>query len=41
MAVRSSKSEIKNNIAKATMARLFFLSASSGEIFSANPEALT
>ncbi len=38
MAVRSSKSEIKNNIAKATMARLFFLSASSGEIFSANPD---
>jgi hypothetical protein len=38
MAVRSSKSEIKNNIAKAKMARLFFLSASSGEIFSANPD---
>jgi DNA-binding beta-propeller fold protein YncE len=38
MAVRSSKSEIKNNIARAKMARLFFLSASSGEIFSANPD---
>ena len=38
MAVRSSKSEIKNNIAKAMMARLFFLSASSGEILSANPD---
>jgi hypothetical protein len=38
MAVRSSQSEIKNNIVKATMARLFFLSASSGEIFSANPD---
>jgi DNA-binding beta-propeller fold protein YncE len=38
MAVRSSKSEIKSNLAKAMMARLFFLSASSGEIFSANPD---
>jgi DNA-binding beta-propeller fold protein YncE len=38
MAVKSSKSEIKKNTAKATTARLFFLSASSGEVFSANPD---
>jgi DNA-binding beta-propeller fold protein YncE len=38
MAVKSSKSEIKTNTAKATTARLFFLSASSGEVFSANPD---
>src|SRR6266704_6778092 len=36
MAVKSSKSEIKKNTAKAAPARLFFLSASSGEVFSAN-----
>src|SRR5712671_5367478 len=38
MAVKSSKSEIKTTTAKATTARLFFLSASSGEVFSANPD---
>jgi sugar lactone lactonase YvrE len=38
MAVKSPKPEIKKDIAKATKARLFFLSASSGEVFSANPD---
>jgi len=38
MAVKTSKSEIKKTTAKATKARLFFLSASSGEVFSANPD---
>src|SRR6202166_1189888 len=38
MAVKSSKSEIKKNTAKATTARFFFLSASSGQVFSANPD---
>ena len=38
MAVKSSKSEIKKNKAEAVTARLFFLSASSGEVFSANPD---
>jgi hypothetical protein len=38
MAVKTSKSEIKKNTAKATTARLFFLSASSGQVFSANPD---
>src|SRR5467141_5359392 len=38
MAVKSSKSEIQKNTAKATTARLFFLSASSGQVFSANPD---
>jgi hypothetical protein len=38
MAVKSSKLEIKANTAKATTARLFFLSASSGQVFSANPD---
>src|SRR5258707_7131987 len=38
MAVKSSKLEIKKTIAKAATARLFFLSASSGEVFSANPD---
>jgi hypothetical protein len=38
MAIKSSKWEIKKTTAKATMARLFFLSASSGEVFSANPD---
>jgi hypothetical protein len=37
MAVKSSKLEIKKTTAKAATARLFFLSASSGEVFSANP----
>jgi DNA-binding beta-propeller fold protein YncE len=38
MAVKSSKSEIKKTTAKATKARLFFLSVSSGQVFSANPD---
>src|ERR1700683_3806752 len=38
MPVKSSKSEIKKTTAKAPPARLFFLSASSGEVFSANPD---
>src|ERR1700730_6968570 len=38
MAVQSPKLEIKKTTAKATTARLFFLSASSGEVFSANPD---
>jgi hypothetical protein len=38
MAVTSSKWEIKKAPAKATNARLFFLSASSGQVFSANPD---
>jgi len=38
MAVKSSKSEVKKTTGKAATARLFFLSASSGEVFSANPD---
>jgi DNA-binding beta-propeller fold protein YncE len=38
MAVKTSKSEIKKTTAKATKARLFFLSVSSGQVFSANPD---
>jgi sugar lactone lactonase YvrE len=38
MAVKSSKPEIKKTTAKAATARLFFLSASSGQVFSANPD---
>jgi DNA-binding beta-propeller fold protein YncE len=38
MAVKSAKSQIKTTAAKAATARLFFLSASSGEVFSANPD---
>jgi DNA-binding beta-propeller fold protein YncE len=38
MAVKSPKAQIMNTTAKATRARLFFLSASSGEVFSANPD---
>jgi DNA-binding beta-propeller fold protein YncE len=38
MAVKSSKWEVKKNTVKATMPRLFFLSASSGQVFSANPD---
>ncbi len=38
MAVKSSKLEVKKTTAKAATARLFFLSASSGEVFSANPD---
>jgi hypothetical protein len=38
MAVKSSKWEIKKTTAKAKAARLFFLSASSGQVFSANPD---
>src|ERR1700733_1425278 len=38
MAVITSKSKIRKPVAKATTARLFFLSASSGQVFSANPD---
>jgi sugar lactone lactonase YvrE len=38
MAVKSSKLEVKKTTAKAATARLFFLSASSGQVFSANPD---
>src|SRR5580658_5179754 len=38
MAVKSSKWEVKKTTAKATKAQLFFLSASSGQVFSANPD---
>ena len=38
MAVKTSKSKIRKPAAKATTARLFFLSASSGQVFSANPD---
>src|SRR6202161_2560663 len=38
MAVKSSKWEINKKPAKATKARLFFLSASGGQVFSANPD---
>jgi sugar lactone lactonase YvrE len=38
MPVKTAKPEIKKTAAKATRARLFFLSASSGEVFSANPD---
>jgi sugar lactone lactonase YvrE len=38
MPVKSSKWEVKKTKATATTARLFFLSASSGEVFSANPD---
>ena len=38
MAVKSSKSEIKKSTAKAMIPRLFFLSVSSGQVLSANPD---
>jgi DNA-binding beta-propeller fold protein YncE len=38
MAVKTSKLEAKKTTAKAATARLFFLSASNGEILSANPD---
>jgi hypothetical protein len=38
MAVTTSKSRIRKPVAKATTARLFFLSVSSGQVFSANPD---
>src|SRR5580700_9510765 len=38
MAVKTSKSKIRTTTEKATVARLFFLSASSGQVFSANPD---
>ena len=38
MAVKSSQLEIQETTAKATTARLFFLSASSGQVFSANTD---
>jgi sugar lactone lactonase YvrE len=38
MAVKTAKSTISKPVAKATTARLFFLSASSGQVFSANAD---
>ena len=38
MAVKVSKSKIRQSVAEVTTARLFFLSASSGQVFSANPD---
>jgi hypothetical protein len=38
MVLKSSKWEIKNTTAKAMTPRLFFLSVSSGQVFSANPD---
>jgi sugar lactone lactonase YvrE len=38
MAMNASKLEVKQTTAKATTARLFFLSLSSGQVFSANPD---
>jgi DNA-binding beta-propeller fold protein YncE len=38
MAANSSKWEVKKTTAQAKTARLFFLSASSGQVFSANPD---
>jgi hypothetical protein len=38
MAVKSSKPDLRKPVVEATTARLFFLSASSGEVFSANPD---
>src|ERR1700756_5693019 len=38
MAGKSSKLEIKKTTAKATTARLFFLSVSSGQVLSVNPD---
>src|SRR6266446_581428 len=38
MAVKTAKSTISKPVAKTTTARLFFLSASSGQVFSANPD---
>jgi len=38
MAIKSSEWEIKNNTTKAVTPRLFFLSASSGQVFSASPD---
>src|ERR1700731_2329357 len=38
MAVKTAKLEVKKTTAKAATTRLFFLSASSGEVFSANAD---
>ena len=38
MAVKVSKSKIRQSVAEVTTARLFFLRASSGQVFSANPD---
>ena len=38
MALQASKPKTGKTLANATMARLFFLSASSGQVFSANPD---
>jgi hypothetical protein len=38
MTVKASKSKISTSVGKASTARLFFLSLSSGQVFSANPD---
>jgi hypothetical protein len=38
MAVKTSETKVGKPVAKATTARLFFLSVSSGQVFSANPD---
>src|SRR6266853_468499 len=38
MPVKTSKTNIRKPVAEVTTARLFFLSASSGQVFSANPD---
>src|SRR5271169_7097158 len=38
MSTTTSKSDSKKPVVEVTAARLFFLSASSGEVFSANPD---
>src|ERR1700731_5418385 len=38
MSVKASKSKVAQPTPKGTKARLFFLSASSGQVFSANPD---
>src|SRR6266852_8293248 len=38
MPLKTSKSNIRTPVAEVTTARLFFLSASSGQVFSANPD---
>src|SRR6201986_750566 len=38
MSITASKSKVKKTAAKGTVPRLFFLSVSSGQVFSANPD---
>src|SRR5712692_5115389 len=38
MPLKTSKSNIRKPVAEVTTARLFFLSVSSGQVFSANPD---